>query len=76
MNPEAGRWLLQRAGQDVGPATVQHTLGLLRMVRLAGLWRDDLLARHHDAACDAQLTRLVYMSLLQRAASSALERAS
>ena len=70
MNPDAGRWVLQSAGQDVGPETKQHTLGLVRMLRLLGVWRDSDHNRHHNAAHDARMTRLIYVAMLARLQSS------
>eukprot|EP00973_Karenia_brevis_P009794 1323001-Karenia_brevis.AAC.1 len=74
MNPHAGRWLLMRAGQDVGPETKQHTLGLIRTLHLLGLLREDQQSRSHDAAYNARMTRLIYLALL--ALSKKLEASS
>ena len=73
MNPEAGRWIMQCSGQDVGPATKQHTLGLIHTLQLLGILRDDMQIRHHDAAYDARMTRLIYVALLVRAKPHAAE---
>jgi DNA polymerase III epsilon subunit-like protein len=66
MNPIAGRWLLESAGQEVGPPTAKHTLRLGTMLRL--LLPDDtgILQKKHDAGADAQMTRLVYIALFAR----------
>eukprot|EP00973_Karenia_brevis_P070229 9761275-Karenia_brevis.AAC.3 len=64
MNPDAGRWLLMRAGHDVGPETKQHTLGLIRTLQILGLASDDDKRPQRDAAYDARMTRLVYLALL------------
>ena len=73
MNPPMGRWLKQCAGHDVGPETKQHILGLTYMTRLLGLCPDSFQKRHHDAEHDANMTRLIYTALLERAnASSAM----
>ena len=69
MNPGVGRWLLMCSGEDVGPETKQHTLGLDVMMRRLGLTRQypNLTQQHHSAASDAQMTRLLYAAILDRA---------
>ena len=69
MNPEAGRWLLQCAGQETGLETTKHILGLVRTMGLLGL-RRDASSQGRDAASDAKMTRLVYATLLQRAVAN------
>ena len=69
MNPEVSRWLKQCAGEDVGAETKKHMLGLIRTTQELGLPQGKLQSGHHDAAHDAQMTRLIYAALLQRAGS-------
>jgi DNA polymerase III epsilon subunit-like protein len=69
MNPEVSRWLKQCAGEDVGAETKKHMLGLIRTTKELGLPQGKLQSGHHDAAHDAQMTRLIYAALLQRAGS-------
>lgn len=66
MNPVVGRWLLQELGHEVGPPQKQHTLQLDWMLRQLVPQKSDLVNRRHDAGADAQMTRLIYLALLQR----------
>lgn len=70
MNPQVGRWLKQCAGHDVGPETKQHILGLTYTTRLLGLCPDNFRKRYHNAEHDANMARLIYAALLERAKAS------
>ena len=66
MCPEAGRWLRHACGEEVGPETAKHTLGLEPMVKRLTpdeKWR---LANHHDAGTDSILARCLFNELLRR----------
>jgi hypothetical protein len=67
MNPVLGRWLLVGSGAEVGPHTMQHALGLSDVLPLLAPDHKCLLRRAHDAGCDAQMTRWVYVALVDRA---------
>ena len=69
MNPNAGRWILQCLGHDVGGIRQQHTLGLDRLLNTSGFLvsgKSDLFenAKRHRARFDATISRLIYISLL------------
>ena len=66
MNPDAGRWMLECIGEPCNERKMT-TLALERMVRMTVPQYLPMLRGHHDAAVDAQLARLVYVSLLCRA---------
>ena len=66
MNPTLGRWLLEGSGAEVGPPTVQHALGLSDVLPLLAPDHKGLLQQAHDAGCDAQMTRWVYVALVDR----------
>ena len=64
MSPEVGRWLGQASGGDAGPATSKQCLGLKKVVKiLAPSLSALLMAKHHEAGADAQLTRSIYLAL-------------
>ena len=64
MNPYLGRWLKLRAGEEVGPPTAQHVLGLQDTFRkLRAIDGDSF--QHHDAGEDARATWAIYLKLLQ-----------
>ena len=67
MNPVLGRWLLEGSGSEVGPPTTQHALGLSDVLPLLAPDHKGLLQQAHDAGCDAQMTRWVYVALVDRA---------
>ena len=67
MNPWLGRWLLEGSGAEVGPPTVQHARGLSDVLPLLAPDHKGLLHHAHDAGCDAQMTRWVYVALVDRA---------
>ncbi len=67
MNPVLGRWLLEGSGAEVGPPTVQHARGLSDVLPLLAPDHKGLLQHAHDAGCDAQMTRWVYVALVDRA---------
>ena len=72
MDYEVGRWVYTCAGQEVGPETAKHSIGLEKIVPLLKDPLSDehiemLKNHHHQADVDAQLTRLVYAALLARA---------
>ena len=69
MNPSVGRWLKECSGEEVGPSTTQHVLGLKDTLnRLLPKGGDDSRKefQHHAADDDAQMTRLIYLALLTR----------
>ncbi len=70
MNPAVGRWLLESTRDEVGPPSVQHALGLAKVVPLLAPLHVGLLGKAHDAGCDAQMTRWVYVGLVERARSA------
>jgi len=67
MNPDAGRWIWQSLGRDVGPITKQHTNGLSTLLEVLVPERPDLRRKEkrHQAIIDAEATRLLYLRLLQ-----------
>ena len=65
MNPSLGRWLLKCNGEDVGPTTVQHPLGLHKVAKLILLENDKI--KDHDAECDAKLCRMIFVALVEKA---------
>ena len=73
MNPNAGRWITECTGADVGLMTKQHTLGLDALLKIRGflptertrLLRDSI--KRHRAQFDAEISRLVYVTLLKHA---------
>ena len=68
MNPEMGRWLaLCEGGEDKGPAW-KPIISLKNMVRklFPEEEADSLLAEHHEAGADANMARLVYLTLADR----------
>ena len=67
MNPAVGRWLLESIGDEVGPPSVQHALGLSKVVPLLAPLHTGLLKNAHDAGYDAQMTRWVYDGLVEHA---------
>ncbi len=67
MDYEVGRWVRLCCGEEVGPPTAKHCLGLNDIVRRLLPKSDALMCERHDAGADAQLTRLVYIALLERA---------
>jgi len=71
MDFEVGRWVLTCSGSEVGPQSAKHCLGLKNIVRYLLPERFVMLDQHHDAGVDAQLTRLVYAALLERAREAA-----
>ena len=62
MSPSLGRWLLKCNGEDVGPATVQHALGLNKVAKLILPEQDEI--KHHDAEFDAKLCRMIFVALV------------
>ena len=70
MTPLVGRWLREASGEDLGQPTTQHVLGL--QDTLSRLLPDvTRKLRHHVAEDDAEMTRLIYLALLRRAAPAA-----
>jgi len=67
MDFEVGRWVLTCSGNEVGPPSAKHCLGLENIVRRVLPDHCAMLGKHHDAGIDAQLTRLIYAALLERA---------
>ena len=67
MNSAVGRWLLESTHDEVGPPSVQHALGLSKVVPLLAPQHVGLLGKAHDAGCDAQMTRWAYVGLVERA---------
>ena len=67
MNPVLGRWLLEGSGAEVGPPNAKHSLGLSDVLPLLAPDHKGLLQHAHDAGCDAQMTRWVYVALVDRA---------
>ncbi len=65
MDFEVGRWVLTCSGSEVGPPTAKHCLGLKNIVRRLLPERCAMLNKHHDAGVDAQLTRMVYVKILE-----------
>jgi len=65
MSPSFGRWLLKCNGEDVGPTTVQHALGLIKVAKLILPEQDEI--KHHDAESDAKLCRMVFVALVEKA---------
>ena len=73
MNPNAGRWIAECSGADVGPTTKQHTLGLDALLKISSFLpaersrflRDKI--KRHRAQFDAEISRLVYATLLKHA---------
>ena len=65
MNPAIGRWLLRSKGEDVGPATAQHTLRLNELAKMVVPERDVI--KQHDAECDAKLCRWIFVAIVEKA---------
>ena len=65
MNPTLGRWLKQRRGEEVGPTSVQHALGLQNT--LGRLLPEVIPPHHHVAVNDARMARQIYVALLKEA---------
>eukprot|EP00973_Karenia_brevis_P014092 1916032-Karenia_brevis.AAC.1 len=76
MDYEVGRWVRLCCGDEVGPPTAKHCLGLKDLSTRLLSESQALLRRHHNAGVDAQLARWVYMSLLRRSKRVDLERAT
>ena len=71
MNPELGRWMRVTSGREVGPPTAKHCEGLTATVQVLLPNKSLLLAGRHDAGCDAELTRSIYVKLLKRCGAAA-----
>ncbi len=71
MNPELGRWMRVTSGREVGPPTAKHCEGLPATVQVLLPNKSLLLAGLHDAGCDAELTRSIYVKLLKRCGTAA-----
>ena len=67
MNPDAGAWALELTGVEMNLNRCVHVLSLQQMVRLLTPEYSHMLENQHDAGVDAQMARLVYMALLERA---------
>eukprot|EP00973_Karenia_brevis_P001541 208931-Karenia_brevis.AAC.2 len=65
MDYEVGRWVYMCHGKETGLESTKHCLGLQSIVHHVIPRSAHMLRQHHDAGCDAQLTRLVYATLLQ-----------
>ena len=65
MSPSIGRWLLKSSGEDVGPITAQHTLGLSKVARMIIPKRQH--TKPHDAECDANMSRWIFLAILEQA---------
>jgi len=72
MNPDAGRWIWQCLGRDVGPTTTQHVKGLSTLLELLVPERPELRQEknRHKAIVDAEGTCLIYAALLRHAGLS------
>jgi DNA polymerase III epsilon subunit-like protein len=73
MNPNAGRWITECTGADVGPTTKQQALGLDALLKISGFLgterscflRDKI--KRHRAQFDAEISYSVYAALLKHA---------
>ena len=68
MSPHVGRWLLKSKGSDIGPDTVQHTLGLQQVARL--IIPDRAETKTHDAGYDATMSRQIFLAILEHTQKS------
>lgn len=66
MNPELGRWIRTTSGREVGAGTAKHCEGLQATVRAVLPAEIHFLGDHHNARCDASLTKAIYTELLKR----------
>ena len=78
MDPEAGKWIMQCCGENAG---LTRNAGIMKltdvMTRLGlELQHSDLMRQNHDAAADAQMTRLSYIAMLERVDGKPIQKAS
>ena len=71
MDPEVGRYVLQRSQQEGGPESGKNTLSLRELVSYVCPEFGDLLKNHHSAGVDAELHYKVARALQRLAAPPA-----
>ena len=67
MDPDLGRWLRICFGQDCGTERTKNTFPLSALVEKLVDGGKDLLKKQHNAGADADMHRLLYISLLDLA---------